>query len=126
MDQVTILIPQEAVRLDAEHLGTLYAQLGGVEAEDVICRAMEDLALRLTYAERVYRSDDRVLLRKTARTIAAIADQIGLQLLAQVARDVAGSLDTGDAVALGATMARLLRIGGASLTSVLDLQDLSM
>lgn len=126
MEQVTMLTPQEAVRLDAQHLGALYTQLGGAEAEEVICRAMEELALRLTYADRVYRSNDAVLLRKTARTIAAIAEQIGLHMLAQVARDVAGTVDAADRVAIAATMARLLRIGGASLTSVLDLQDMSL
>ncbi len=126
MEQVTILVPQEIVRLDAGCLGALYVQMGEAQAEEVICRAMEELALRLTHAERIYRSGQMAGLQKTVRAIAAIADQIGLQLLADVARHVSCTVDQHDPVATAATMARLSRIGGGSLTSFLDLQDLSL
>lgn len=119
-------MPQEIVRLDADRLSALYVQMGEGEAEEVICRAMEELAVRLAYADRIYRSGQMPVLHKTARAIAAIADQIGLQLLADVARHVTTAVDNHDTVATAATMARLSRIGGGSLTSFLDLQDLSL
>jgi hypothetical protein len=65
-------------------------------------------------------------LRKSARSIAAIADQIGMQTLARVARDVTACVDTGDRTGLAATLARLMRIGERSLTAVWDLKDLSV
>lgn len=46
--------------------------------------------------------------------------------LAQVAGDVAHTVDAGDAVAAGATLGRLIRVGERSLTAVWDQQDLSV
>ena len=126
MEQVTLLKQDETVRLDSDRLGELYAQLGEAGAEDVVCRAMEELAARLAYAERMYRLGHHADLRKSVRSLAAIADQVGMFTLARVARNVIGCVDTGDAIALAATLARLLRIGERSLTAGWDLQDLSL
>ncbi len=112
--------------MDADRLGHLYAQLGERGAEDVVCRAIEELAARLGYADQQYRNGDQVGLRKNARSLVAISDQVGMHLLARVARDVTACIDTGDAVALGAVLARLVRVGERSLFAVWDLQDLSV
>lgn len=125
LNKVTMLMQDEAVLLDPERLGTLYAQLGEAAAEEVICRAMEEMAVRLTGAERMYREDQIAGLRKTVRCLAAIADQVGMHGLALVARDVAHCIDKGDGNGLAATLARLLRIGERSLTAIWDQQDLS-
>ncbi|MFO7771151.1 MAG: hypothetical protein R6V38_07355 [Roseovarius gahaiensis] len=124
MEHVTLLRQDEAVRLDATRLETLVAQLGATGAEDVICRALEELAARLSHTERCYRearSDD---MRRSARSLIAISDQIGMQKLAQVAGDVTDCVDRGDRIALAATLARLLRIGERSLGEMWDIQDL--
>ena len=126
LNKVTMLMQDEAVLLDPERLGTLYAQLGEAAAEEVICRAMEEMAVRLTGAERMYREDQIAGLRKTARSLAAIADQIGLCGLAQVARDVMACIEYGDTIAEAATLARLSRTGERSLSALWDLQDLSV
>ena len=115
----------ETVRLDPDRLTTLYAQLGEDGAEDVICRAMEELAVRLTYAERMYRSGQTGDLRKSVRSMAAIAEQIGMNLLARVARDVTAPIDPADDNELAAPLARLLRIGERSLSAVWEMRDLS-
>ncbi len=65
-------------------------------------------------------------MRKSARSLVAISEQIGMTLLAQVALDVTRCIDAGDRIALAATMARLLRIGERSLSEIWDLQDLSI
>lgn len=114
------LRPQERVAVDQERLGALYAQLGVSGAEDVVCRAMEDLALRLSHCDRLYRAQDHAELRKTARGLIAIADQVGMQLLSQIAADVTVSIDHNDTVALAATLSRLLRVGDRSLTAIWD------
>lgn len=115
----------EPANLDHDRLGALYAQLGALGADDVVRRAMEELALRLSHAERLYRQNDLPELRKGARSLVAIAEQIGMQKLAGVAGDVICSIDQCDEVALASTLARLLRVGERSLTAIWDLQDMS-
>lgn len=126
MEQVTLLRQNETVRVNPDRLEELYRQLGEAGAEDVVCRALEELAARLSYTERCYRELRYTDMRKSARSLVAIAEQIGMSLLARVALDVTTCIDAGDKIALSATMARLLRIGESSLTEIWDLQDLSI
>ena len=123
---VFTLIQKETVRLDPDRLGSLYRQLGEAGAEDVVCRAIEELAVRLAHCERLWRQKDHKGLRKCTRSLIAISDQIGMTTLARVADDVTQAIDTGNGAAVGATLFRLLRIGERSLTAVWDLQDLSV
>lgn len=126
VERVVTLMQDEKVRLDQDRLGELYAQLGEAGAEDVVCRAMEELAARLTQAARMYRHGQITDLRKSARSIAAISDQIGMLMLARVARDIMICIDLGDSIGLAATLGRLMRIGESSLTAVWDLRNLSV
>jgi len=112
--------------LDPDKLGGLYQQLGEAGAEDVVCRAIEELAVRLSHCERLWRRQDLNGLRKSARSLVAISEQIGMTTLARVAGDVTGAVDADDRAVVGATLFRLLRIGEKSLTAVWDLQDLSV
>jgi hypothetical protein len=126
VEHVLVLAQQEVVRLDPDRLEALYLQLGESGAEDVVCRAMEEVAVRLSHTERLYRQDRMGDMRKSARSLVAIADQIGMNALARVSGDVTRCIDTGDPVALAATLARLLRVGERSLTAVWDLQDVTV
>lgn len=126
VDLVTDFRPSDHVRLDRSRVGRLYAQLGDRNAEDVLCRAIEELAVRLAHCETLWRKEEHVALRKSARSIVAIADQIGLQTLSSVAVDITRTIDMEDDVATAATLARLLRTGERSLTEVWDLRDLSV
>jgi len=119
------LVQDEPANLDHDRLGTLYSQLGALGAEDVVRRAMEELALRLSHAESLYRQNEMPDLRKSVRSLVAISEQIGMQKLARVANDVSTSIDQGDEVALSSTLARLLRVGERSLTAIWDMQDMS-
>ncbi|WP_138936509.1 hypothetical protein [Roseovarius arcticus] len=121
-----MLKQKEAVRLNAGRLEELFAQLGEASAEDVVCRALEELALRLSHTERCHREGRLADMRKSARSLVAIADQIGMQLLARVAADVTVCVDSQDMVAVAATLSRLLRIGDSSLSEVWEMQDLSI
>jgi len=120
------LMFDEKVRLDSDRLAELYVQLGEAGAQDVVCRAMEELAVRLTRINESYQTNKTHDLRKGAKGLIGIAEQVGMQRLADVARDVRNCADENDPIALAATMARLLRIGDCSLTAVWDLQDLSV
>lgn len=125
VDAVIALIPNDMVRLEPERLNGLYRQLGSAGAEDVVCRAVEELAVRLSNCNGLWQFKDNENLRKGARSIVAIADQLGMDTLACVARDVTKAIDANDSVAVAATLTRLLRIGERSLTAIWDMQDLS-
>jgi hypothetical protein len=114
----------ENVRLDPDKLGELYAQLGEAGAEDVVCRAIEELAVRLTHCERLWRQNNMADLRKNARSLIAISEQVGMNAMASIARDVTISIDNEDAPAVAAILFRLLRVGERSLTAVWDQQDI--
>ncbi len=126
MDRLCVLNLDEAVLVDRGQIAQLYAQLGESGAENVVCRAMEELAIRLAHSECLYREEKIVEMRKCVRSMRAIAEQIGMQTLAGVAKDVVNCIDMNDQNALAATLARLLRIGEQSLTEIWDLQDLSI
>lgn len=123
---VTHMRPAETAHVDHDRLGALYVEMGHAEAEDVVCRAMEEVALRMAQCDRLYRAGDQDELRKSSRSLIAIADQIGMAVLARVAGDVTACIDRGDPVALAATLGRLMRIGEGSLTAIWDLQDLTI
>lgn len=114
------------MHLDAARLEALVVELGATGAEDVMCRAMEELATRLARAERCWREENWMQMRKSARGLIAIADQLGMCLVAHVARDVVTSIDERDPTALAATLSRLLRIGERSLSEIWEMQDLSI
>ena len=88
MAEVTILAQSEAVRVDSEKLEALYRQLGDTNAENIVCRAMEELAVRLSRIERLYREGRADEMRKAARLIMAISEQVGMPVLTRVAGDV--------------------------------------
>lgn len=123
---LTYLNPDESVRLEARVLGELYLELGEAGAQNVVERAIEDLAQRLSDAEQMYRNGDYHALRKTVRSMVAVAEQIGMWSLARRAQDLVACIDAGDPVALAAVLGRLMRIGERSLNAVWDLQGLSI
>ena len=123
---LTYVMPDESVRLQTYVLRALYSELGERGAQDVVTRAMEDLAQRLQDAERLYRAAEFSDLRKAVRAMVAVAEQIGMGMLAACAVHVVACIDAGDPVALAATLARLMRIGDRSLNAVWELQGLSI
>lgn len=124
--KVVSLIPSETVRLDSDKLDSLYSQLGLSNAEEVVCRALEELAVRLASCERLWGKRDWVGLRKSARSLIAIADQVGMCALARVARNVTLAVDAEDPVAVRATLCRLARVGEGSLSAAWDVRDISV
>lgn len=126
MDQFLKIRLNETIHVDQDRLAALYAELGEVGAEDVVCRAMEELALRLSHCNRLYLASNNAELRKCARSLIAIADQIGMHVLARVAGNVISAIDSKDDPAIAATLARLIRVGEQSLTAIWDLQDITI
>ncbi len=114
------------MRLDRSQLEVLYQSLGPVGADKVVAHALEDLGQTLAMASAQYRAGQIDALRRTVKNLIALAQQVGMTLLARVGRDVLDLSRTYDAAAFGATMARLERIGEGSLVAVWDLQDLNI
>ena len=115
---------EEPVRLDPERLQSLFDELGERGAEEVVCRAMEEIAVRLSVAERLHDDGRYPEMRRSVRSLVGIADQIGLRAVSRIAGDVTASIDAGDVIALSATLSRLLRVSERSLTAIWDIQDM--
>lgn len=116
----------ERARLDRDRLESLVRELGEPGAERIVGRAMEELAVRLSRLEVAYKAGDLAAVAKAASSMVAVADQVGMASMARVARDVTITAHAGDGAGFAATVARLLRVGEASLMSVWDLQDMSV
>ncbi len=124
--QIIPLTPEEGVRMSRDRLSHLYGQFGDTSAEDIISRAVEALALRMSACQRLYQVGQRREMRRNLRSQIVISEQIGMMSLADAARNVVDCLDRDDTVALAATLARLLRIGEQSMAALWELQDLSV
>ncbi|KUF09477.1 hypothetical protein AVJ23_17705 [Pseudoponticoccus marisrubri] len=112
--------------MDRDQIEALCTDLGPHAAEDVVCRAMEELAHRLCLIEEKARRGTREELYKNLRVLAAIADQIGLASLSHVAHDVMACIELGDLVAEAATLARLARTGERSLIDIWETDAFSI
>lgn len=110
--------PTEEVRLDHGRLCALYAQLGDHGAEDIVCRAMEEMGLRLSRCADLFDAEKWDDLRSNVRSLVAVGDQVGMGALTGVALDVLSCIEAGERVALAATLSRLVRVGERSLTLV--------
>ena len=118
MEQVAILVHDERINFDPDRLTELYVKLGESAAESVVCRALEDMSIKLRRIEAAFWSHDIAQVRDNADGLIEVADQIGMHTLARVAKDVSFCVGKGDVVALGGTLARLLRVGDQSLSSI--------
>ena len=123
---ITELRPVEAVKLDHARIIELGVRLGPVGADDMISRAMEDLAVMLSRMNKAYRTGRMRDLRDIATTIEKTAASIGMISLGQVAQDVQDLSISLDATSLAATTARLTRIGESSLMAVWEISDVSL
>ena len=112
--------------MNTDILYALCDTLGPQQAEDVVARALEDLAARLCLVQDLAVTGTRSELRKELRALRAVALQVGLTGLSEVAEDVLNCIDQNDLVAEASTLARLARSGEGALSALWDLQDLSL
>ncbi|MEL6169567.1 MAG: hypothetical protein AAFR35_12820 [Pseudomonadota bacterium] len=123
MTIVSNLQLREAAELDRDRLDLLVRELGEPGAERVVGRALDDMGRRLFSIEAAYLNDELARVRRGANALQAVADQVGFATLARVSGHVADTATSGDPTSLSATVARLIRVGEASLLSVCDPQD---
>lgn len=126
MATLAVLRHEEGIRLDPDRLVALYSDLGEAGAEQVVCRAMEELAGRLTEIQRFADEGDLAAMGRSARLLIRVAEQVGMPTFARVAGDVLRATAAGDHAGQAATLARLVRIGDRSLNAVWDLHDMTL
>ncbi|PUB15472.1 hypothetical protein DFP92_10492 [Yoonia sediminilitoris] len=120
---VVILRCPDQMHFDPAPLNRLFALKDAAEAEEVICRVLEDIALRLDMMQTDMAKSAFSKLVKPAARIAAVADQIGLTEVAIAAGHVSQCLEQRDGVALEATMARLERGFDVAVSEVWNFRD---
>ncbi|WP_282603343.1 hypothetical protein [Paracoccus sp. PARArs4] len=120
MAQISALALSEPVRVDGRRVADIVAQLGEGAAHRVIGLALEQLAATLTDADAALRAGRIADVVALSETISRLAWQIGLLSFAGVAMDLGAAAERGDAPALAAIHARLMRVGNRSLTAIWD------
>ena len=122
-DNVLALRPKERVCQDAEPIATIYRNLGTSSAEQVVTRALGELALTMAGLAQQVRAHEMGDLMRQLRRLQRMAENLGMVSLGLVAGDLRDCLDRGDVTAFSAVWARLLRIAERSLASDKDLLD---
>ncbi|KAF0170697.1 MAG: hypothetical protein FD162_3415 [Rhodobacteraceae bacterium] len=123
MENVVALQPKERVRQDAEPIATIYRNLGTSSAEQVVTRALGELALTMAGLATQVRAHEMGDLLRQLRRLQRLAENLGMVSLGVVAGDLRVCMERSDPTAFAAVWARLLRIAERSLSSDKDLLD---
>ncbi len=114
------------MRQDVEAIAVIYRNLGAPVAEQMVTRALGELALTMAgIAEKVRAQELRDLARQLGR-LGRLAADLGLLSLASVAGDARTCLERADSTAFSAVWARLLRVAERSLAADTGLADRSV
>ncbi|MBK1637159.1 hypothetical protein [Rhodovulum adriaticum] len=125
MSVIVTMRQDEPLRLDSERLADMFLDLGEARAADLLSLSLvrlEGLLEALALAVGHGRAADCI---DFAGQIAALGDALGLLSLGDAARGVVRAAASGDAVALAATQARLIRIARRSQRIAAELQHRS-
>lgn len=123
MGNVTALQPKEQLYQNAEPVAAMYRDLGTAQAEQVVSRALGELALTMSALVTQVRAHDLTDLPRQLRRLQRMSDQLGMVSLGLVAADARICLDQADVTAFSAVWARLLRVAERSLAVDKDLLD---
>lgn len=125
MGNVTVLRPKEVVRLDAEPIAAIYRDLGTSAAEQVVTRALAELALTMAGLAEQVRLRNLADFQRQLRRLQRMADHLGMVSLGLMAAEVRLCLERDDPTAFSAVWSRLLRIAERSLSTDKDRLDLT-
>lgn len=116
MTNVVVLQPKDKIRHDAGPISTIYRNLDTASADQVVTRALGELALSMAGLADQVRAHDLSDLNRQVRRLQRMAENLGMISFSGVCSDVRACLDLGDVTAFGAVWARLLRVAERSLT----------
>ena len=123
MGNVTALQPKEQLYQNAEPVAAMYRDLGTAQAEQVVSRALGELALTMAGLASQVRAHQMGDVARQLRRLQQMGEHLGMVSLADVTADVRYCLDVGDVTAFSAVWARLLRIAERSLAPDKTLLD---
>lgn len=118
VSSVTVLRCPDQLDLDPEPILTFAQSHSPDEVEEMICRALEDIAVRLDRLQAARAAGAFEHMCNPARRIAVIAGGLGMRDVVHAAHHVGGAAESGSAVAVSATLARLERNFDASIGAV--------
>ncbi len=96
-------------------MAAMYRDMGTIAAEQVVTRALGELALAMSGLAAQVKSQDLRDLSRQLRRLQRLSEQLGMVSLGQVAGDVRACVEYGDITAFSAVWARLLRVAERSL-----------
>ena len=123
---VVVLRPKDKIRHDAGPISTIYRNLDTASAEQVVTRALGELALSMAGLADQVRGNDLTDLDRQLRRLQRMADNLGMLSLAQVCTDTRGCLECGNSTAFAAVWARLVRVAERSLAPEKSWEGLSL
>ncbi len=104
----------------------IYRNLGAPTAEQMVTRALGELALAMAGIAAQVKAHQLSDLARQLTRLRRMAENVGLVSLATVADDARVCLERADSTAFSAVWARLIRVAERSLSPVPDAADLSV
>lgn len=112
---VVALRPNDRVRQDAEPIATIYRNLGTTSAEQVVTRALTELAVTMSGLAAQVQAHDLANMARQLRRLQRMSENLGMVSLGLIADDVRTCIERSDVTAFSAVWARLLRVAERSL-----------
>jgi len=125
MTEVTVLRVRERVRQDGEAIAVIYRNLGTAAAEQMVTRALGELALAMAGIAAQVKGHQLADLARQLKKLQRMAENLGMVSLGVVAADARACLERCDSTAFAAVWARLMRIAERSLAADHGFADLS-
>jgi hypothetical protein len=125
LDNVVALRPNDRVRQDAEPIATIYRNLGTASAEQVVTRALTELAVTMSGLAAKVNGHDLADMTRQLRRLQRMSENLGLVSLGLIAADVSACIERKDVTAFSAVWARLLRVAERSLAADRNLLGLT-
>ncbi len=116
-DNVVMLRPDDRVRQDAEPIATIYRNLGAASAEQVVTRALTELALTMAGLASQVKAREMSDMDRQLRRLQRMSENLGMVSLGMIAGDVRQCLTRSDVTSFTAVWARLLRVAERSLAT---------
>ena len=107
----------ERVKQDAEPIATIYRNLGAASAEQVVTRALTELALTMAGLASQIRARELGDVDRQLRRLQRMSENLGMVSLGLIAGDVRTCLSRGDVTGFSSVWARLMRVAERSLAT---------
>lgn len=121
---VVVLRCTDPLHFDPSVLNRLFIEKDPDEVEEVVCRVLEDIAMRLDLLQQARSESDFARMLTPARRISTVAEQIGLAEVSVAADHVINCVQQMDGIALEATLARLERGFDIAVSEVWNYREL--